>query len=326
MVNPLYTSETLPTTSLAALREFSDRYVLALAASRAAGWADMLGELAQTNAPMLTYPVTQLRNKYERTLGETAARSLDEKSFDIKAEEFSDGYEARAYDLYKQVFAWRRWQQAPAGFVVAEERFRQRLIATALEAGATTLGFDGENFFDTDHPANLFDSSVGTFSNYQSVAADVTDLSKIEAESAAMQLVKDENGDKLGVKPDTILVPVEKYEKLNNLLSMNMIRDYTVAGGSAGASVSNPYVGRWNVIAIPEFTDVNDWYLVDSKLAKELSPWIIMRETVPPSLAMRTFDESSDFFKKSGKLRVESHIWYGSALGFPHAIRKVVGA
>jgi len=320
MTNPLYTIEQLPTTSAAAIREFDDRYIAAIGASKPSGWVDKLGALVPTNAPLVTFPISNLRSKYERTQGEGRAKTLGEKSFDVKSEEFDDGYEAKLQDLYTQTFAYRRWQQAPAALMLAEERFRHKQIALLLEAGQSRAYLDTDvNFFSASHPANLFATAPGTFSNYQSVATDVVDVENIEAEVVAMMQVKDENGDILGVQPDTILVPVQKAEPLKNLLKKEMISDGTV-------SISNPYMNGFNVVPVPEFTDANDWYLVDSKLIAEFAPWISLRQTVPPELALRWFDTSSDFFKKTSKLRVESHIWYGFSLGLPHAIRKVVGA
>jgi hypothetical protein len=43
------------------------------------------------------------------------------------------------------------------------------------------------------------------------------------------------------------------------------------------------------------------------------------------SLGLRQWDESSDFFKDTGKLKMSAHIWYGFKLIFPHAMRLVKG-
>jgi hypothetical protein len=321
-INPLYSIEQLPTTSAAAIREFEDRYIGYCGASQPEGWADTLGDLFPTDAPMVTFPVSQLRTKYQKTMGDDRAKTLQEKSFDVKVEEFDDGYEASLLDLTKKVFAYRNWTQAAQRFVLAEEQHRHDNIATLLEAGASTLCVDGQYFFDTDHPANLSDSSAGSWSNYQSSTADVTDLSKIEAEATAMMGVLDENGKKLGVMPDAIGVPTEKFEALKNKLASALILDST-----GTAAVSNPYFGRFKVVHMKELTDPNDWYLFDTKLiSRGLAPWISMRMNVPPALALRNLDESSDFFKKTGKIKMLSHIWYGFSLALPHAIRLIKGA
>lgn len=328
-LNPLYSYDKLPTTDQAAIREFNELYLAALGAAVPTGWADTLGILVPSASPLVTFPVSQLRTKYKRMEGEPGYKKLRAASFDVKTEEFYDGYEASLKDLFNQLFAYRLWQQAPGRLVLAEEQFRADKLAALLESG-TTAGtcFDGQAFFSASHPCNVGDSTVGTaWSNYQSSTKDVVSITNLEAEITLMKGVKDENGNKLGVNPDTIIVPVEKAEKLKNLLSQN----FMLAGGTStsvtSAATSNPYVNRFNVIEAKELTDVDDWYLVDSKLAGQgLSPWLSVRENVPSSLSLRSFDESSDFFKSTGNIKMSSHIWYGFGLAMPHAIRLVKGA
>lgn len=322
MTNPLYTSEKLPTTSLAAIREFDDRYIAAIAAAKPSGWVDRLGALVPTASPMVTFPVSNLRSRYQRTQGESRFKTLGEKSFDVKSEEFDDGYQAKLIDLFQQTFAYRRWQQAPGALILSEERFRHQQVAALLEDGQNRAYLDtGVNFFSASHPCNLFES-VDTFSNYQAAAKDVVSVANLEAEVGAMRLVLDENGDKMNMGENfLILCPAQKYEKLKNLLAKELILDSTGA-----AAETNPYKGRFQVELVSEFTDANDWYIIALDLVAQFSPWIAMRQTVPSSLGLRWFDESSDFFKDTGNIKVSSHIWYGFSLGLPHAIRKVVGA
>lgn len=325
-LNPLYSIDQLPTSDQAAIREFNDRYLAALGAVKATGWADTLGDLIPTNTPLVTFPVSNLRSKYVRTEGENRFKKLRSKSFDLKTEEFDDGFQAKLKDLTNQVFAYRRWQEAPARFLTAEEQLRHNMIAALLEAGQSTVCVDGTNFFGTTHPVDLTQSTTsGTWSNYQSTAKSVVSIANIEAEVTAMMSVPDENGNKLGLMPDTLLVPVEKYEATKNLLSQQMVLAAATTATSNG-SVNNPYLGRFNIVPIKEFTNSVNWYLLDSKLVKDgFSPWASVRETVPESLALRVFDTSSDFFKNTGDIKVSSHVWYGFGLALPHAIRKVVG-
>lgn len=332
MTNPLYTISELPQTSQDAIREFNDRYIAAVGAAPAPSWSD-LGDFFPTNSPMVTFPISSLALKYQQTEGESRFKTLDEKSFDVKVEEFDAGIEARMLDLSTKAFSYRNWTQGPARMMMAEARHRNKSLVTLLEAGESTLwgaslgnsaGIDGVNFFSASHLCNFNDPDSTTWSNYQSSTKDVVSLANIKAEVTLMQGVLDENGDKLGVDPDTILVPTAKYEGLKFLLAQNLMLE----NGTGSAGVTNPYAGKFNVVHVPEFTDADDWYLVDSKLLKSsgLPPWVSMRYSVDPALELRTWDQSSDFFKNTGKIKVASHVWYGFALAFPHAIRKVKGA
>jgi len=330
MTNPLYTITTLPTDDQAAIREFDDRYIASIGAAPPPSWSD-LGDLIPTASPFVTYPISSLALKYQQTEGEDRFKTLLASSFDIKAQEFDVGIQAKLMDLLTHVFAYRNWQQGPARMMLAEARHRNRSLVTLLEAGQNAIWgtaakpIDGVNFFSASHLSDFNDPSSATWSNYNSAALDVVSIANLQAQVTIMQGVLDENGEKVGANPDTILVPTAKYEPLKNLLAKELILE----NGTGSAATNNPFFGRFNVVHVPEFTDVNDWYLVDSKLKSStgLPPWISLRYTVPnPSLELRYFDESSDFFKNTGSIKVSSHIWYGFSLGFPHAIRKVVGA
>lgn len=332
MTNPLYTISTLPADDQAALREFNDRYVAAISAAPPPSWAD-LGDMFPTSSPMVTFPVSNLALKYQQTEGESRFKTFLSKSLDLKVQEYDAGIEGRLLDITTQIFAYKAWQEGPSRMLMAKARHRNKAIAALLESGhsdlwGTSPGIDGVNFFSASHLSDLGDPASTTWSNYQSSGKDVVSIPNIQAEVALMQAVRDENGDKLGVDPDTILVPTEKYEAVRNLLAQNLF----LAGGTStsvtSAATSNPYMGRFNVVHVPEFTDANDWYLVDSKLLKMgMAPWVSLEYTTPdPTLQLRQWDQSSDFFKDTGRIKVSSHMWTAHALCMPHVIRKVTGA
>lgn len=323
----LYEFDKLPTTSGQAIVEFSDRYLAAQGVVLPPTWVDELGDTQPVNSPKVTFPIAQLSGRYQETKGNSRAKTMTETSFDVKVLEFDMGYEAKLIDLLQNVYAYRKWTEAAGRFTVAEQNHRADSIATLLEAGTAFDCWDGKKFFATDHPACFGDSGAGTFSNYQASPKDPNSIPNIIAEISAMRAVKDENGKKLGVDPDTIALPTEKFELVRSLLLQQQVSVASGTGSPGGGtgSMSNPLAGL-KAIHIPQFTDANDWYLFDSKLIKTLPPWAALRYSPGAALELRTWDESSDFFKNSGKLKVSSHIWYGFALVFPHAIRKVVGA
>lgn len=221
--------------------------------------------------------------------------------------------------------------------------------------GVGRLCVDGVDFFASTHPVNMTDSTVAsvitgatTWSNYQSAATNVLGstasgttgsflIDNLQSEVKSMQnAVVDENGQLYGADPDTILVPMDYYEPLKNGLAnervMNFLTDGAITGDHplAAVAVDNVYKGKFNVLPVKEFTQKSgstaDWYLVDSKLIKAgLDPWVALRQTVPQSLALRVYDESTDFFRDTGDIKMSSHIWYGFGLAVPHAIRRVKG-
>lgn len=323
----LYEFDKLPTTSGQALTEFSDRYLAAQLASIPDSWVDEFGDTAPISSPKATMPLSAFSGKFQESNGDNRAETSQEDSLDFKVIEYDMGYEARLIDLMNEVFAYRAWNQAASYVKVAEQNHRADSVATLIEAGASTDCWDGVKFFATNHPANKHKASLGTFSNYQATPADCNSIANIIAERSAMRLVKDINGKKMGVNPDTIWVPTEKFEIVDALTKQQNVSVASGTGvpGGGTATMSNPIFGL-KVREIKNLTDANDWYLVDSQLIKRMPAYGCLRYSPGLALELRQYGEDSDFFRNSGKLKNSAHIWYAFGLVFPHAIRKVVGA
>jgi hypothetical protein len=312
----LFVNETLPTTSEEAIRQFNEKYLMLLSAAPPSDWAQRF--ITSVGSPRTTFPMSFMSTKFIETK-ETEGRftGMEEKSFDLKVKMFSAGYEALALDLTENVFAYRNWMNIPGRFVTAEQRHMAFQLAALLELGSSTASpFDDVNFFSASHLANPFSGST-TWSNLSAGGLAPT-LTNIEAEMVAMQLAPlDENGDKLQARPNEIWLPTNTYQTVANDLNQAFL----------ATGESNPITGQLKPVHVPELTDVNDWYLVDTNLMSQgFDP--LLGATYRPSatLGLQVWDESSDFYKDNLKLKIKANIWTGFGLVYPHAIRKVVGA
>lgn len=314
----LFTKDTLPTSSEEAIRRFDERYNAIIAAAEPSSWAERF--VASVDSPRTTYPLSAFTSGFRETKEESGRyRSMAGKTFDLNVSEYDDGYEAKLADLLLNVFEWQRWNEVPSAFVTGEARHHASNLVTLLEAGTSTAcKYDGVNFFSTSHLCDPTDAGSTTFSNYQSAGAAPETLANIQTEMINMQKsVLDVNGKKLQVMPDEIWLPTEKFQMVSDKLNQAFL----------ATGESNYMAGKLKAVHVPELTDVNDWYLVDSKLLSKYTPMIAAKYTgLDSQLGLRYLDESSDHFKKTGKIAVTKHIWAGYGLLFPHAIRKVVGA
>jgi phage major head subunit gpT-like protein len=317
----LFTHQTLPATSEEAIREFDEKYLTAITAAAPPAWAAPF--IYSVGAPRVTFPISLMSTKYNETKEQSSRfKTMAEKAFDLTVVEFDAGYEAKLLDILTNTFAYRNWGRAPSALADGEVKHVAKQLVTLLEDTAQTSPWDGELFFDTDHrsnPAEVIPATQGrtnTWSNLQSGATAPT-LANIAVEMTAMRDVRDTNGDKMGVEPNEIWLPTPKFQTVSDLLQQAFL-----ASGE-----SNPMLGKLKPVHVPDFTDVNDWYLVDTtQFSKGVEPMIAAQYRDVGSLGLRTWDESSDFFKDTGKLKVSAHIWYGFKLVFPHAIRRIAGA
>jgi hypothetical protein len=320
----------LPATSQDALEIFDERYLAASQAliAQPQTWVGELGEEHATPALSTKYPMSILAVKYAETIaGEGRFKTIGEKEVELTVVEHDDGVEIELIKLLTNTFSAKRWMDAPAAMLQAEQIFKIRLISAALEANTALCGWDNLALFHDSHLSNPIRDNGDTFDNYQATAKDVYDLTELEGELTSMADVLDTNGDRLGVNGNVLGVPAQLFRKITNLLKQDFVPN------SAGtATMRNPYNdGSLTVVKMDQLTDPYDWYIFDTNLiARGVPPWTLAKLALQgpgfDSLSLRRFDENSDHFKKTGKIGVSSHIYYGSKFLFPHAVRKVKGS
>ena len=129
---------------------------------------------------------------------------------------------------------------------------------------ATAECFDGQNFFDTDHPIDMFDSASATQSNY--ITSSTLSQDNLFANRALMAAFKGENGRPLRVMPNVLVVPPALEKLARTILAAN-----TVSTG--GENISANLMGY---IVVPELggdaTNDKTWYLLDTR--KAIRPFV----------------------------------------------------
>lgn len=120
---------------------------------------------------------------------------------------------------------------------------------------AGNVGFDGQVFFSAAHDLD----PAGNQSNVGSTALSATSW---EATRATMQQYTGEDGRPMGINPNLIVVPPQLEGTAKALLT---------AERNANGS-TNINKGEASYLVIPELTDVNDWYALDT--TKGIKPFL----------------------------------------------------
>ena len=325
MSTPVKPIQEFGATSQRALENFDEQYSAALV-SMPAVWTSILGDVISGGSLKDTYPVALNALKYRLDAGKPTTFDTKVKEISIVKRTFSAGAEAEAKRIRLGDFAYSRtWSMTPAAMARARMFLHNRLVADALEANATC--FDGVAFFSASHPVNAFDSSIkyhssATWSNLQSVATPLTEAN-LTQEKAAFKMTPGPDGEELGLEPTHVLVPTSLDDKAYNMIS---VQDLITSGSTnTTGTVRNPHFksGIVNVRA-PELagTDTTaNWYLV-SLTMPDIIPWILSEGDEE----LLTYDESSDYYKDTGRIKVVSKLDIEAALVHPHCIRKITGA
>ena len=146
---------------------------------------------------------------------------------------------------------------------------QDKLIFQLLAAGFTTLCYDGQYFFDTDHS----EGDSGTQSNKGTTALGATSLT---AGIVAMMKIKDDTGEIMGVIPDLLVVPPDLGPTAWTLLnSVYFPENANMGANYLGPSGWQPKLG---LVTSAFLTDTNNWYLLATN--RTLKP-IVFQERVP---------------------------------------------
>jgi phage major head subunit gpT-like protein len=139
--------------------------------------------------------------------------------------------------------------------------FPQKMVATAIRKGgdATSLTYDGQKFFDTDHPVNGVDADDGTFANDLTGAAlggaaakidtSVTldaaldNLQRVFAYMAGIPMANGQEPRKL--RPVGIMVPPALMARAQQLTNARLLAQAAASGGG-GADVE-AVIRNWGI-------------------------------------------------------------------------------
>lgn len=156
-----------------------------------------------------------------------------------------------------------------------------KLAMDALLAGPTTLGYDGQFLFDTDHPISL-DATSGTQRNYYASGMALTPTN-FQARRAEMMSFKGDNGKSFRTSPTHILVPPQLEATARQILNAEL----TATGTAFGTNINR---GLAEVVVVHEMdASPTMWVLVDA--SKDLKPIVRQnREMTPVKIKDEPFE------------------------------------
>lgn len=314
-----YVNEQLPSTAQDYIRRFDERWIgQQQIDAQDSEWMSLLVEEVPLDTPVVRFPLTSWSIRYVETRADNRDQDFTDRFFDLKVVEFDAGVEEQLMRLNQYPHLRRQWDEAPARFKSEEREHAAENLAALLESNPAPAvvaeSVDGVALFSTAHPT----ASGTTWSNYNATGGAVTDLANIQTEAVAFK-PRGPDGRLLRAKADFIMVPSGLAIPLANLMGQALIA--TAAGT---ATQSNPYFQGMKIVENPYLTDANDWYIGSTALLQRgYKPLIGATFDAGPDLGLRRFDESSDHFKSTGRIKVSSHIYKGFGVAFGQALRKV---
>ena len=204
-------------------------------------------------------------------VGPKMARNIATRAYALVNDDWEDTYEIDRNDISDDIAGVYGRREELLGD--AASRWPDDLMTDVLIQGTTTTCFDGQFFFDTDHPVDLDDSSQGTYANL--LTSTPLTQANFNAAYAAMQSFLGESGKPLEVMPTILMVPPKLREIALEITKGSLIAQIAknVAGSDIGAAAaSNINVGDVTLVINPRLVADTDqaWYLLSTDRIKPL--------------------------------------------------------
>lgn len=229
--------------------------------------------------------------KMREWLGEKVVKQLEGFSYTIRNKDWEATIEVDRNDIEDDTMLGYAQQAQGAGQSAAE--LPADIIGRLLSGGFASLCYDGQYFFDTDHPVGK-----GVQSNKSTKKLAVTSLAAAQAgygaARAAMRNFKDNEGENLRIQPGLLVVPPALEDVANYLMTADRFPDNT----------PNTYKGTAKVLVWPGLATDTEWYLFD--VSKPVKPIVYQERKKPVFVEQTDMDSDQVFLNKKFKFGAEA--------------------
>lgn len=233
--------------------------------------------------------------KMRKWIGEKNIKSLEAHKYTIVNDDYEATVEVDRNDIEDDNLGIYGPQAMAAGESAAD--LPDDIVNELIVNGHQELCFDGQNFFDTDHPSFDKDGekiSVSNNGNKQlSAASQAAAKAGYGATRTAMQKTKDEDGRNLGVKPNLLVVGPNLEDTARALLTNERLDD----------GKPNIYRNTAELLVIQDIED-DTWFLLDT--TRPVKPFIYQERKAPVFVSQTDMNADDVFNRKKYKFGAEA--------------------
>lgn len=221
--------------------------------------------------------------KFRKWVGEKVVKVLKAGKYYKKNEDWETTIAVDRNDIEDDRLGIYNNQAQGAGESAGE--LNDIIVDDLKNSAFTSTCFDGQYFYDTDHPVgNTSVSNKGTAA--LSAATSAAALASYGAARAAIMMFKDEEGMPLRLVPDTLEVGPALESVARKICEHDKLEDNS----------PNPYKGTAKVLVNPAITSATQWMLhVTTK--QSVKPFIVQIRK-RPTFVQQTSAENDDVFNR----------------------------
>ncbi|MYM80541.1 head protein [Duganella sp. FT50W] len=225
--------------------------------------------------------------KMRKWIGEKTVKALEAFKYVVRNDDFEATVEVDRNDIEDDNLGIYGPQAEAAG--ASSKQLPDEIIADVVNGAFATKCYDGQYYFDDDHPVKKEDGTPGSVSNkgtmQLSAISQQAAINSLGAAETAMMEFKDDEGRPLNITPNILMVPPALKSVANTLMTADRLDD-----GKA-----NPFKGSYEVFVNPRLKSRTAWYLLDT--TKPVKPFIYQERKAPVPVA-QTDPQSDDVFNR----------------------------
>lgn len=253
----------------------------------AAPFADKIAQRVPSTARSTRHVWIPSTGKFKKYVNEKDVQRLTARTWVVENEKYEDTIEISEEDVEDDQIGMLAVSARMIGNAAA--KWPDDMIVECIQKASSTLAFDGQFFFDTDHPINQDKPELGIYSNL------FTGMPLTDANFAlALQYIttfKGENGRFIPITPLAMLVDPTNTQNARRILGADVI---AVTQGGGAAAVTNINKGEVPAITIPEFgNQPGTWYMLG--MLGGLKPFTVQVRKEPKTVAL-TDEQASNVF------------------------------
>lgn len=253
---------------------------------------DKVATKISSSARSETYAWLGTNPRMREMKGERIPKKLSEYSYSLVNKEYEASIEVDVSDIMDDQTGQYGLQAKAIGESL--KTFPDELLfQTLIPAGDSTLCYDGQYFFDTDHPIG---ETGSTQSNKITTALDAAAFNTARGMLRTMQ--DDAGRPTFNNNMDLLLVVPPALESTAATILEAQI-------GASGAT--NIYQGQARILVSNWLTDTNNWYLLNT--AGTIKPFIVQEREFNPLIALEE-GSSGNFMRRKNYYGC---LWRGNA-------------
>jgi phage major head subunit gpT-like protein len=220
--------------------------------------------------------------RMRKWVGDKAIKSLEAFKYTIVNDDWEATVEVDRNHIEDDNLGIYAPQAQMAGY--SAKQLPDEIVLDLVNSGFTATCYDGQYFFDTDHPvAGASVSNKGTV--VLSCATLAAAQASLGAARTAMKKFKNDEGQPLNITPNVLLVPPALEDVAMVLKNNERLED----------GKQNPYRGTFEVVVDPRLTSDTAWFLLDC--TKPVKPFVY-QERKKPVFVQQTDPQADDVFNR----------------------------